>query len=223
MGSLKDSWLMDEKDPMRAEIVSRAKALGITGDPDQASHNLGPVTLANGKTVTAHVVHAVDPIITDGKSVVMINRSHEPGAGKPALPGGFIDPTKGGGVDSAIQAAAREAMEEVGVELGEGIRIGTRNLDRPYDIRVAQGNGLEESYGIKDGDVFMVSTQGVRFDVDDLSQTKLIAGDDAEPGSARRVDITDISRKTVGIPDHADMVKAALAPSGPRRTPGNRP
>src|SRR3954470_18850838 len=108
------NWMIDEKDPARFEIVERAKKLGITGSPEKAAHALGEITLADGKTVRAHVVHAVDPIITDGKEIVMINRRHPPYVGKPALPGGFIDPTKGGGVESAVQAAGREAAEETG-------------------------------------------------------------------------------------------------------------
>ncbi|MCD8563055.1 MAG: NUDIX domain-containing protein [Alphaproteobacteria bacterium] len=206
-----NGWMIDPQDKARFEIVNRAKALRITGDPDKAAHALGLVVLADGRTVNAHVVHAVDAIITDGETVAMINRLHDPGRGKPALPGGLIDPLPGGGVETSLQAAIREAQEEVGVELGAGILIGVRNMDRPYDVRVAHGNGLEEAYGIKDGDVFMVSTQGVRFDVVDLRQTNLIAGDDAEPGSARRVAIGKISRESVGIPDHADMVHQALA------------
>ncbi len=201
--------MIEAESPEAQEVTKRALALGIIGDPDQASHHIGPVVLSNGQTVSAHVVHAVDPIITDGQSVVMINRKNDPGMGKPALPGGFIDPIDGG-IESAVQAAAREALEEVGVELGEGIRIGQRNMVRPYDIRLCKGDVLKNSYGIEDGDVFMVSSQGVLFHVPDLSQTTLIAGDDAEPGSARRVEISKITRETVGIADHADMVFEAI-------------
>src|ERR1700722_17359642 len=107
----------------RETVVQRAMALGITGTPDKASHNLGPITLGNGQVVTAHVVHAVDAVITDGKKVVLINRKNPPGQGKPALPGGFIDPTSGG-VESAVQAAMREALEEVGIKLQGGVPIG---------------------------------------------------------------------------------------------------
>lgn len=212
MSDLKTSWMIADKDPARDEIVKRAMALGITGDPDQAVHSLGQITLANGKTVNAHVIHAVDAVITDGTSVVMINRAFDPGAGKPALPGGFLDPLPKGKVESSSQAAAREGLEEVGLELKDGRIIGTRNMNRPHDIRVAQGDYLKETYGIADGDVFMVSTQAVRFDVEDLSNTSLIAGDDAKPGSARRVDLTTISRSTVGIADHADMIHEAMRP-----------
>lgn len=80
----------------RKEVVARALTLGITGTPDKPSHNLGKILLGNGQEVTAHVVHAVDPVITDGEDVVLINRKNPPGQGLPALPGGFMD-AKGGG------------------------------------------------------------------------------------------------------------------------------
>ncbi len=206
------SWMIDEHDPARLEIARRAQAIGITGTPVKASHRLGEITLADGSTVNAHVVHAVDPIITDGDFIVMIDRKHDPGRGKPALPGGFIDPTEGGGVESAIQAAAREAAEEAGIDLKKAALklIGARNMHRPFDVRVAANDGLEEKYGIKKGDVFMVSTQAVRFDVPDLTNTKLIAGDDAMTGSARRVRIDSLTRESVAIPDHFDMITAAF-------------
>jgi 8-oxo-dGTP pyrophosphatase MutT (NUDIX family) len=205
-------WMIDPKDPARLEIAERAQSLGITGSPDKASHALGPITLADGRTVQAHVVHAVDPIITDGQSVVLINRKNDPGMGKPALPGGFIDPANGGGVESAIQAAAREAMEEVGVDLEHAPfeLLGKRNMNRPFDVRVASNDGLLENYGIRQGDIFMVSTQAVRFTVPDLSTVGLTAGDDALPGSARPVKINRLTKDGVGIPDHYDMIAAAF-------------
>jgi 8-oxo-dGTP pyrophosphatase MutT (NUDIX family) len=210
------SWMIEDNDPARLEIARRAKALGIPGTPDKASHPLGEITLADGNTVNAHVVHAVDPIITDGEYIVMIDRKHDPGNGKPALPGGFIDPTKGGGVESAIQAATREAAEEAGIDLEKATAklIGTRNMNRSFDVRIAANNALEEKYGIKKGDIFMVSTQAVRFDVPDLAHTGLIAGDDAMTGSARRVRIDSLTRDSVAIPDHFDMIDAAFPDGG---------
>lgn len=202
------SWMIDKEDPARFQIVERAKALGIAGNPDQPSHALGGITLADGRKVNAHVIHAVDPIITDGKEVVMINRKNDPGMGRPALPGGFLDPARGGGAETGVQAAAREAMEEVGIKLGDGKLVGTRNMDRPFDVRVAQND--MPAYGIKKGDIFMVSTQAVRFDVPNLAQTNLVAGDDALPGSARRVPIASLNRGGVGIPDHFDMIERAF-------------
>ena len=119
----------------------------------------------------------------------------------------------GGGVESGIRAAAREAMEEVGIDLGQAhsILIGSRNMDRPFDVRVAANDGLKEKCGIESGDIFMVSTQAVRFDVPDLAHTSLTAGDDAAPGSARRVRIHSVTRDAVGVPDHFDMIMAAVA------------
>ncbi len=201
------SWMIDTQDAARFEIVRRAQALGITGNPDKAAHPLGPITLADGRSVNAHVVHAVDPIISDGVEIVMINRKHDPGMGKPALPGGFLDPTRGG-VETAVQAAIREAMEEVGIELGDGELLGCRNFNRPFDVRVARSELPQ--YGIAEGDIFLVSTQAVRFDVPDLARTALVAGDDAEPGSARRVKIESLTKESVGVADHYDMIAAAF-------------
>ena len=207
-----NNWMIDNADPARLEIVERAKTLGITGTPDKAAHALGDITLADGRVVKAHVVHAVDPIITDGDEIVMINRVNPPGKGQPALPGGLIDPTKGGGVESAVQAAAREASEEAGADLSKAkaTLVGTRNFDRPFDVRVATSNGLFEKYGIKEGDIFLVSTQAVRFEVPDLKNTELTAGDDALPGTARRVKITSLTKEICGIPDHYDMIVQAF-------------
>ncbi len=211
-------WLLNPEDPARAEIVRRASELGITGTPDKAAHALGPITLADGHQTFAHVVHAVDAVITDGTDVVMINRLNEPGKGKPALPGGFMDPTADG-LESAVQAAAREAMEEVGVTLEGGTLVGQRHMNRPYDVRVAR-KPLPQ-YGIAEGDVFMVSTQAVRFDVPDLKKTALIAGDDAEPGSARRVNIQTLSPEAIGVPDHYNMITAACSKWQNRSRSGN--
>ncbi len=202
------SWMIEKDDPARTAIVMRAMDLGITGTPDKAAHSLGEINLLDGRKVTAHVVHAVDAIIEDGISLVMINRKNEPGRGKPALPGGFLDPTQVAGVESAVQAAAREALEETGIVLSGGTLVGTRNMYRPHDVRVAHKDMPD--YGIKQGDIFMVSTQAVRFRVDDLAQSNLIAGDDAVPGSARRVEISTLTPDSVGIPDHFDMIKQAL-------------
>ena len=200
--------MIDESDPARAEIVRRALKLGITGNPSHASHPLGSMTLADGTKVNTHVVHAVDAIITDGRAVVVITRSNEPGKGKAALPGGFIDPKQGDGVENAIQAAVREAMEEVGVALQGGTLVGRRKMERPFDVRVAYND--MPALGIRKGDLFMFSTQGVRFDVPDLAGTQLVAGDDAAPGSARRLRVADLTSTSFGIPDHFEMIKEAM-------------
>lgn len=200
--------------PEREAVAQRALALAsakhIKGTPRKAAHNLGPIMLGNGCTVCAHVVHAVDAVITDGVNVVMINRLKPPGQGLPALPGGFIDPRKGGGAENSIQAAVREAFEEAGIVLTGGRPVGTRNMYRPHDVRTAMAD--LPAYGIKKGDVFMVSTQAIRFDYPDLAGVKLAAGDDAAPGSARLVRVAALTPDSVGIADHFDMIVAALAP-----------
>jgi hypothetical protein len=53
----------------------------------------------------------------------------------------------------------------------------------------------------------MVSTQAV---LGDLRNMTLIAGDDAELGSARRVPVKDLTPESLGIPDHFDMIAAAF-------------
>jgi 8-oxo-dGTP pyrophosphatase MutT (NUDIX family) len=203
-------WMIDERDPARFEIAARAAQLGITGDPDKSAHSLGKITLADGTVVNAFVVHAVDAIITDGTSLVAINRDHDPGKGKPALPGGLIDPTANG-PETALVAAAREAHEEASAVLdaATGRRIGTRNMNRPFDVRIAKNDALAK-YGIKEGDAFMVSTQAVRFDVKDLKALNLAAGDDAEPGSVRSLKIGSITREMMGVPDHFDLIVGAF-------------
>ena len=92
--------------------------------------------------------------------------------------------------------------------------MGTRNMYRPHDVRIATSD--LPAYGIKKGDVFMVSTQAVRFDVPDLAQTKLKAGDDAKPSSARRVPLAQLSRQQMGIADHFDMIIEAMRLETPK-------
>jgi len=206
------SWMIDKDDPARLEVAARAVKLDVAPDPDKAAHPLGKVMLADGREVDAHVIHAVDAAIVDGTYAVMINRLHDPGKGKPALAGGLIDPLQGGGVETAIQAAAREALEEAGARLNKkaAIHVGRRNLNRPFDVRVAIDDGLFEKYGIRKGDIFMVSTQLVLFSVRDLTKTRLKSGDDAEPGSARLIKIKEITKEMMGIPDHYDMLRKGV-------------
>jgi hypothetical protein len=101
------------------------------------------------------------------------------------------------------------------VRLGEGELIGQRNMNRPHDVRRAT-RALPD-HGISEGDVFMVSTQAVLFCVPDLFRLRLTAGDDAEPGSARRVAVAGLSQNKMGIPDHYDMILAALRIVGERK------
>lgn len=198
-------WVLTAED--RAEIAARSVALGFAGTPDAASHALGTI-VRGGECLAVHTVHAVDAVITDGRFVVLINRKNPPSQGMPALPGGFLDPVAGG-TETAIQGAAREAMEEAGIVLCGGVLIGRRNLNRPTDVRIAW-NDLP-AYGIKQGEAFLVTTQAVRFDVPDLTTTNLTAGDDALPGSARIVALAALTPDFLGIRDHYDMIAEAVA------------
>jgi len=224
-------WMIDANDPARLEIAERAKKLHVDSSPDKASHELGTITLSNGQKVNAWTVHSVDPVIisADGQYVVTIKRRNDPGKGKPALPGGLIDPKAGGpkgSVETAIEAAVREAGEEVHIDISKAKAtvIGARNMDRPDDIRIARGDGLFKAYGIKDGEAFMVSAQPVLFIVPGLSQEMINAGDDAEEGSAKLVKISDLKKEDFGIPLHYDeimqAVKAATVVSKPKVNKG---
>ncbi len=195
------------------ELMRRVAKLGEVDVAEDCCHHLGEFTL-NGRQVKAHIIHAVDAIITDGESVVMINRKNDPGKGKPALPGGFIDP-QAGGAEGSVIAATREAQEEAGISLNasDGKMVGHRRMQRPHDIRIARKDMPQ--YGIKEGDVFTVSTQSVFFYVPDLKQKKLTAGDDALPGSARLVALRDITSESVGIVDHEAMIVEAMVENAP--------
>jgi ADP-ribose pyrophosphatase YjhB (NUDIX family) len=216
-------WMIDQDDPARDEIVARAQKLHVDSSPDQASHDLGTITLKDGKQVQARAVHSVDPVIVsaDGEYIVLIKRRNDPGKGKLALPGGLIDPKKTGGVETAIEAAVREAGEEVNFDLShvKGKVIGTRNMNRPDDIRVVRGDGLFKAYGLRDGDVFMVSAQPVLFVVPRLTPDMINAGDDAEAGSAQLYKISDLKRENFGIPLHFDEIMQAIGKDAAAATP----
>lgn len=53
---------------------------------------------------------AVVVFVTEGDRVLLVQRAHDPGKGRWALPAGFVDPT-----EAPAEAAARETLEETGV------------------------------------------------------------------------------------------------------------
>ncbi len=209
------NWMIDHDDPARMEIVSRAKKLGITDCLQKVSHELGEIKLKDGRIVLAHVIHAVDAILTDGEHLVMIKRKNAPGIGKLALPGGFLDPKEEGGIETPVQGALREVLEEafegIQISLSEGQLVGRRNMNRPFDVRVARGDRLKEKYNICDGDIFMVSTQAIVFHFPALENTQLMAGDDALPGTACKIKIGSIIKDDMGVADHFDMIREAFS------------
>ena len=142
---IKDNMLIDPS--MQKEIIRRAVDGNFGDAPNQAVHSLGTLKLPDGREVAVHLRHAADAVLLDDfGQVVLVTRTHNPGAGLKALPGGFLDPVQVGGgeivAENSVTAALREAMEETGIsqELLDGahvIPVGHRSYDRPFDIRVA--------------------------------------------------------------------------------------
>lgn len=175
----------------------------------QPAEYLGPITLPDGKTVGLWLRHAADAILLDDYGqAILITRLHNPGIGKLALPGGFID-----GGETAEQAAKREAAEETGISAqllstAKTLAVLPRLYDRPGDIRIAYNNlpGTE----IRKGDVMMIPTQGVCLKLPgDFTQIALQAGDDA--GTVRVAKIADLAPAEFGIQDHLPMLHQAAA------------
>jgi ADP-ribose pyrophosphatase YjhB (NUDIX family) len=213
---IKHNMLVDP--PIQERIIRRAIDGKFGDNPNQAVHSLGSVKMPDGREVPVYLRHAADAVLWDDFGhVVLITRKHNPGAGRKALPGGFMDPVQG--IDGAIvgekaaTAALREATEETGIskrllEEAQIIPLGHRSYDRPFDIRVAWGDMAGTD--IKKGDFFAVSTQGFSVKTtQDLSQVPLKAGDDA-----KHVLVATISTLTpdeFGIADHLAMIQAAKA------------
>jgi len=194
---------------LQREIIERVKEAELPDTPDRLAHNLGPLEVPDGTTRTLFVRHAVDALLTDpDENLVLITRRYAPGAGKLAIPGGFLDEAQGQ-VEAAEAAARRELEEETGIEqkLIEGAElqgVGWRRYDRPFDVRAAWAD-LPDA-GIKQGDIFMVSTAPVYLRTEtDLSQVKLAAADDAT--AACVMGIGTLTAETLGIPDQLQMIQ----------------
>ncbi|MCB5943911.1 NUDIX hydrolase [Acidocella sp. KAb 2-4] len=196
---------------LKAEIAARCRAGQFGDDPAQAVHELGSLTLPDGTTRRAHLRHAADAVLLDDHGqVALITRLHNPGRGKLAVPGGFIDEVNGK-VESSRAAALREAVEETGIApallaQAEIRQIGHRLFDRPFDIRCAWNN--MPGTDIRQGEFFTVSTLGFRVKLrGDLREMDLQAGDDA--GAVRVLPIAALRREDFAVPDHLDMILAA--------------
>ena len=190
---------------------------GNFGDnPNQTVQSLGTIKMPDGKEVAVHLRHAADAVLLDDFGhVVLVTRTHNPGAGLKALPGGFMDPVQGRGgatvAENALTAALREATEETGIskrllEESNIIPVGHRSYDRPFDIRVAWGDipGTD----IKKGDFFAVSTQAFCVKItQDLSHVSLKAGDDAK--AVLVATISSLTPDEFGVADHLAMIRAA--------------
>jgi ADP-ribose pyrophosphatase YjhB (NUDIX family) len=196
---------------LRAEIAARAVAGHFGDEPGDVAHALGEVALPDGTSRRAHIRHAADAVLLDDHGqVALITRLENPGRGKLAVPGGFLDPALGG-VESSRAAALREAVEETGISLAllaqaQVSQIGHRLYNRPFDIRSAWNNLPHTD--IRLGELFLISTLGFRVKLPgDLRHVKLQAGDDA--GAVGVFEIARLAREQFAVPDHLDMILAA--------------
>lgn len=199
------------EEALRRAIITRCIAAGVADEPDAAVHGLGEIALPDGTRRRLYMRHAADAIILDeAGQVVLITRIHEPGAGKLALPGGFMDVVDGT-VETTLAAATREAVEETGIDekllrRARGVPVGGRLFDRPFDIREAWNDPAGTT--IKRGDLFAVSTRGIRFRLaGDLAAVRLQAGDDAK--AVRVARLAELRPEWFAVPDHLALIRAA--------------
>ncbi len=204
---------------LQQEIVRRIAAANICmSRPVQVVNPLGLIAMPGGRQVSAFLRHAVDAVLLDdvGK-IVLITRSHNPGIGLEALPGGFIDLIPGSEgtavAEQAASAALREAMEETGISedilaAAKVSPVGTRVCNRPFDIREAWAD--IPGSPIKQGDLFAVSTQAYCIRIPgDFSAIAMQAGDDAS--HVRVEEISALRPEQFGVPDHLPMIRQAVA------------
>ncbi len=205
---VKDGMVADPA--LRQEIARRAQETGVGVQPSDVANSLGEIQTPSGP-VNAFLRHAVDAVVTDRKgSVLLIRRRNNPGAGKLALPGGFIDPGKKGTPESSSKAALRELAEETGLVLLKGVRgvqISGRKLYRPFDIRVATHD--IPGTPIKKDDFFAVSTVPYHYQVEDLTKLPIAAGDDAKAIAIKK--IAELRPDELGIDDHLSFIHAATS------------
>jgi ADP-ribose pyrophosphatase YjhB (NUDIX family) len=211
MAVLEDHMVVDAG--LRAEIVARVLAGNFGDQPDRAVHELGRIDLPQGRVVPLYLRHAADAVLIDDcGQTVLITRGHNPGRGKLALPGGFLD-AGDDGVETSLDAAMREAVEETGIgatvlRKAAMSPLGPRRYDRPFDIRAAWSDLAGTA--IRKGDFFAVSTRGFRFHVaGDLREFPLKAGDDAHAVHVVRLD--RLTPAQFAVPDHLEMIRAAEA------------
>jgi ADP-ribose pyrophosphatase YjhB (NUDIX family) len=198
---------------LQAAIIGRVLAQNFGDAPDQAAHDLGMIALPDGGSAKLFARHAADAVLLDDRDqVVLITRRHNPGQGKLALPGGFLDDVDGV-VEDGLTAALREAVEETGISAllrtwSTTYAAGPRRFDRGFDIRVAWNDIAGTA--IKKGDFFTVSTQGFGVHVPgDLAALPLKAGDDAAAVHVAR--IADLREPMFAVPDHFSIIQDALA------------
>jgi ADP-ribose pyrophosphatase YjhB (NUDIX family) len=190
-------------------VISRILAANLGNEPREAVHDLGPLDLPDGTRLHLYARHASDAIIMDHHDqILLITRINDPGAGKLALPGGFIDDINGT-PETPLATAIREAHEETRIAtslLTQATAIGQRSYNRPFDIRAAWND--PPGTRIKKGEWFCVSTQGFCFIVPgDLRHLAIAAGDDANHAAV--YSIASLNQADFAVPDHLPMILAA--------------
>jgi ADP-ribose pyrophosphatase YjhB (NUDIX family) len=130
---------------------------------------------------------------TDDAQVLTIEREHEPFKDQESLPGGFLNPH----LESLPECSARELDEETHVRppVDELVLIDVRS--RPD--RDPRGHIVDHGYA-----------WFVPDDRKDEVLASAAAGDDAKPGTARFVRVSDVLARKVAF-DHYDLLVAALA------------
>ena len=197
---------------LQAEIIARCQATTVPDEPTSVANDLGALDLPDGTHIKVWLIHAADTVMLDEHGqVALITRLHNPGRGKLALPGGLLDATANG-IEPSVTAALREAVEETGIsstllQQASVTQLGHRRAARPFDIRRAWNN--LPGTPIRRGDLFMVSTLGfcVRL-TGNLRDIAFKAGDDA--GSVEIRPVCDITMKVLAVPDHLDLIRAAI-------------
>jgi ADP-ribose pyrophosphatase YjhB (NUDIX family) len=211
MAFIKDHMIVDPA--LREAIIARVLAQNFGDAPDAAAHDLGMIDLPDGTATRLFARHAADAVLLDDRDqVVLITRRHEPGKGKLALPGGFLDEVDGV-VEDGLTAALREAVEETGISAAlrtwcTTFAAGPRRFYRGFDIRCAWNDIAGTA--VQKGDFFTVSTQGFGIHVPgDLAALPLAAGDDA--ASVHVVYVAYLQERMFAVPDHLPMIRDALA------------
>lgn len=101
---------------------AQADFLGVANVWDEAADQLAAVLASEAHHETAETIRYTADVVllTDDGRVLLIQRGHDPHAGKWAFPGGHVDKN-----ETAIEAAFRELEEETGIRLDDLRQRGT--------------------------------------------------------------------------------------------------
>ncbi len=214
--------LVGSRDVRNAVVKRLEERFAGQESPGAAGHDLGKIETADGE-FRLIARHAVDLVVIGERrrSVLLIKRSFPPGAGKWALPGGFIDQG-----EAPADAALREAQEEAGLISGlcrrSGISAGqlARRLEalppwrysRRFDIRstdwLAAPIKLGAKVTLRPGNLMAVTTQPFVLRLPEIDVSALSSGDDAAGIAVRPV--CEIERRELGVGDHHAIILGAI-------------